>query len=117
MNKLISLAFAVSALFLCQNSFALDCHGTEPFFKAQVSSSLFTLENDGVKDSQPITKVSTAVGTQESFLQVFSNDAGPVAVVKSAECNNGMSDEIFPKEVIIFSKGNVFYGCCGKANN
>ncbi|MES2768341.1 MAG: hypothetical protein V4596_04280 [Bdellovibrionota bacterium] len=114
------LKFALAAIavaLISQNSFALECHGTEPFWGATLTEdnlSLQTVDIEGVTETK-ITKVAGAAGMVEEFLQVYSNEDGPVAVVRKTDsCSNGMSDETFPQEIIILSGDTNLYGCCGE---
>ncbi len=111
-----SLVFGVLASLFSLNALAIDCHGTEPFWAAEVADDKVVLEGPGYEPALtlPVTNVSGAAGYTASFLQVFSNNNGQVAMVTSNECNNGMSDHIFPNEVYIFTGSTTLYGCCGE---
>ena len=88
---------------------ALDCHGTEPFWNAKVSDKSIELKELGtVTFLFSITKTNPAQGYKESFIKNYSNDNGPIATVTSRACDNGMSEEIFPKE-FSFIRTMVFF--------
>lgn len=108
--KIILLTSLFSA-----NAFALECGGTEPFWGATVSKSSVDIRSLGEPENQSIavTSVEAASGYTSEFLQIYKNDNGPVAVVTSNKCNDSMSDYIYPKEIIIFTGSETFYGCCG----
>ena len=107
----------VTASFLFSlNAAAIDCHGTEPFWGAEISDQKVVLEGPGYEPSLtlPVNSVSGAAGFTADFLKVYSNDNGQVAVVTSNKCSDSMSDFIFPNEVIIFTGSTTLYGCCGE---
>ncbi|MAF79242.1 MAG: hypothetical protein CME60_13860 [Halobacteriovoraceae bacterium] len=112
MKKMILLVIA--AMFSL-NTMALSCHGTEPFWGAEITKDLVSLDfiGEGIKEI-PITEVHEAAGFVSGFVTTFSSGGKPVAVTTSNKCNNSMSDHIFPKEVIIFLGETVLYGCCGE---
>ncbi len=112
MKKLILLSMA--ALF-SMNTMALSCHGTEPFWGAEISETEVVVDLIEVQEKVlPVTDIIEAAGFASGFVTTYSNNKVPVAVTSSNECNNGMSDHIFPKEVIIFLGDSVLYGCCGE---
>ena len=112
MKKLILLT--VAALF-SMNTMALSCHGTEPFWGAKISETEIVVDLiEGEPKVFPVSDVIEAAGFASGFVTTYSNQKVPVAVTSSNECNNGMSDHIFPKEVIIFLGDSVLYGCCGE---
>jgi uncharacterized membrane protein len=112
MMKLL-LSMAIS-LYFANSAFAVSCHGTEPFWQAELNADSVVFTPAGsAPESQKVDEVTSAVGIAWAFMQVYQNSDGPVAVVKTQECNNGMSDETFPQEVILFKNGDTYYGCCG----
>lgn len=111
------LTLTTLALFNAQ-ALALDCRGTEPFWAATLTNSALTLEFPGEKVAPlPITSTKGASGMSEDFLKVYKDERGPVAVLQSQECSDGMSDHIFPQEVILFTGSQTLYGCCGQPTN
>lgn len=110
-NGLMVMTFLFSL-----NALAIDCHGTEPFWRASVSEDKVILDQAGDIPilTLPINKVSGAAGFTSGFLKVYANNNGPVAVVTSNKCNNSMSDDIFPNEIILFTGATTLYGCCGQ---
>jgi len=112
MNKFI---MSLIGLSFCQSAFALDCFGTEPFWSAEVSTEIISLEIDRSQSAFQVTHISGARGYTEDFVKIFSNSQGPVAVIKAANCNDGMSDNEFEKEILLFTPAGTLYGCCGPA--
>lgn len=106
----LSLVFCLSTF----SAFAqVHCFGTEPFWNATLSDQEVEVNMMGGDSyTQKIAGVSGALGFQASFMQVYSNLRGPVAVVKQAECNDGMSDRTYSHEVTIFTDLDTLYGCC-----
>lgn len=94
----------------------INCHGTEPFWGAIITSDKLSLE--GVTDEEnvsiDITGVSAAAGYSTDFVKAFSNMNGPVATVISKTCDDSMSDFDYPQQVVIYLGSKVLYGCCGK---
>ena len=111
--KAILLTLVVG-LFSTQ-ALAFNCHGTEPFWGAEVTDSMVTLEavDKPEKQTYQIKNVEAAIGTPN--VTAYSDSRGPVAVVKQASCSDGMSDDEFGQEVMIFTTDGVLYGCCGAA--
>jgi len=111
--KSILLVLIVSLFSV--NALALNCHGTEPFWSAEVSDEKVDfLDFDDKVQSTRITEVKAASGFTSSFMQIYVNARGPVAVVTSNTCSDSMSDFAFPKEIILFTDMGVRYGCCGE---
>lgn len=108
-----TILFAISVLFSF-NALALNCHGTEPFWSAEITDTQVKLDEFGDKSVLPITSKTGAAGFMSDFLQVFSSMNGPVAIVTSNKCNDSMSDFEFPHEVILFTGSTTLYGCCGE---
>ncbi|MCO5144448.1 MAG: hypothetical protein M9962_15320 [Oligoflexia bacterium] len=110
------LTVLLVSIFMSANAMAANfsCHGTEPFWGAKVSSE--TIELNGPDYENPakivVTSVSGASGMVDSFLRVYSNKNGPIAIITSNKCDNGMSDETFPHEIILFTDSETLYGCC-----
>lgn len=115
---MLKLSIAILAVaFFSQNSFALDCHGTEPFWAANLTQEQVKLVDPVVQKETllPVTRISRAAGYTEEFLSVYSNGSTPVATVRKTDsCNNGMSEETYPQEVILFNGEETLYGCCGE---
>lgn len=112
------LLLGVAALILSDYSFALNCHGTEPFWSAQLSADKVTVSLGLGKSITEIASVSSPLGmpdSENSFVRVYSSSNGPVATTIAQQCNNGMSDDMYPYEIIIFTPNGSLYGCCGEA--
>lgn len=108
--------FLVVALFSMHASASFRCIGTEPFWNATLTEEVVNVNTmEGVQYHNQISEVSGAAGYVASYIQVFSNLRGPVAVVKQAKCSDGMSDKEYDYEAIIFTDLVTLYGCCRKA--
>ena len=110
------LVTAISFLFSA-NALAMNCRGTEPGWIAKISDGEIVLEGQGypAPKTLSVNSVSSAEGSSVDLLAIYSNNNGPVAAMKTIECNDGMSDDNFPKEIIIFTGTAVLHGCCGDA--
>ena len=105
----------VLLIFQSGHAFALSCHGTEPFWKADILKNTIKLTRLGGRvESFSIVKSEGAVGMKEEFLKsYFSSGARPVATVIRRECNDAMADYTYPQEIIIYTGRDTLYGCCG----
>jgi len=105
------------SLFTYQTAAAITCHGTEPFWQAKIISDSFVLDIFGQRKIFSSIVLSAPHGmpnTNEGFVRVYSDARGPVATMISQTCNNGMSDNLYPKEIIIYTENGSLYGCCGE---
>lgn len=109
--KSIFLSILVSLFSL--NALALNCHGTEPFWSADLSTDKIVFDNFGDVETFPVSEIDSAFGYTASFLQIYKNNRGPVAIVTTNKCSDGMSDFEYPNEIILFTGTGTFYGCCG----
>jgi uncharacterized membrane protein len=109
------LMVLVLTSFISTSALAIGCHGTEPFWSAEVSSDKIVLTFVGESQSTfPVVSTQGAWGYTADFLKVYTNDNGPVAVMTSNKCSDSMSDFEYPNEIIIFTGGGTLYGCCGE---
>ena len=102
------------------------CTGTEPFWKLEIRDKGVVLQ-DGNKVSGR-SKLSlknvtprSAEGVPPDTVMVFEaggsgRNAKPITIVvqkrDETKCSNGMSDPIFPYDVIVVTQRVVFIGCC-----
>lgn len=103
-------------LSLNSKSYAMDCHGTEPFWGAKVTTQKILVDSYDEKTEFQVASVSAPMGMlneDEGLVRIYSDERGPLATVISHECNDGMSDNIYPKEILIFTSEGTRYGCCG----
>lgn len=117
MKKILlgSMLLAFSA-----HSFAIGCHGTEPFWTVEISEEKMNLATVTTEDSTIVTNVTAPAGmpnTNDGYVRIFSNSRGPVATLISNKCNDGMSPFIYPKSIIIFTPTGSLYGCCGEGRD
>jgi uncharacterized membrane protein len=96
------------------NANELSCSGTEPFWNADVNSNSVTFNlvgDDSVKVSN-IKSITNAAGMSDGYAFVIEADKNISLSILKGECNDGMSDNIYPFHVILKDSKNVFYGCC-----
>ena len=104
------------------NSFAagmnLTCVGTEPFWQIDISSNKeMRLMIPGMKDEDfTITQSTSAAGTSGDFAFQLSGKNAQSDLLKlniiKGECNDGMSDRIYPFNVLVEHQNRILYGCC-----
>jgi uncharacterized membrane protein len=102
------------------------CTGTEPFWKLEIRDKGVVLQ-DGNKltgQSKLTLKSVTprlAAGAAPDSVMVFEaasseKSARPVTIVvqkrEESKCSNGLSDPIYPYDVIVVTQRVVFVGCC-----
>ena len=121
----LSLAIAfMSSVAQASDAPELFCHGTEPFWNATVNSAEIKVNGSGFEPgiSFAVSRTEDAVGYQTGFLTTYFSEkdletgaSTPLAVLTTNKCNDGMQDEIFPHEIILFAANRVYYGCCRPA--
>lgn len=114
------------ALFSALSSFAganevpvLQCFGTEPFWGVSTDAKGFLSMNDPMSDSKKFyskTILKNAAGTTSTFaFQIEATDMAKntlkLNVVKT-DCNDGMSDSIYPYTALVDVDGGILFGCC-----
>lgn len=111
MKKLI----AVLALTLSVSTMASEfsCVGTEPFWSLKITETQMSLDMmDGVQ-TEAVQSKTQAAGTAEDYAFVVTSASGSATVVR-AECNDGMSDNIYSHHVVLKSGSVVLAGCCNQ---
>ena len=112
----ILCAFLLSFSFQALASTDYSCFGTEPFWGLKLEGSKVSLSfplGDEVKTEQVISRV-TAYGVNEDVAFVVKINNGSATII-GGECNDGMSDEIYPSHIVFASEDSVYYGCCKKS--
>ena len=118
MNRIFLLTAAL-LIFSYSQAFAIICQGTEPFWVADITNTSIYVDVYGEDlKNIPITSTEAPRGRTEEFEKTYYNNNRPVATVSLDRCNNGMSDLIYRKQVIIYipTVGNLS-GCCGDPIN
>ncbi len=112
MKRLLLVTFG---LIMSSPALAIECHGTEPFWGALVNENKISLKSiaEDMKHFD-VTKTYGAAGHTEEFIKIYADERGPLAVIKANKCDNGMSEDIFPKQIVLFSGSQTLYGCCGE---
>lgn len=102
------------------------CTGTEPFWKLEIRDKGVVLQDGNkVSGQSKLTlksvKPRLAEGASPESVMVFEaggseKNARPVTIVvqkrEESKCSNGMSDPIYPYDVIVVTQRVVFVGCC-----
>jgi len=118
MKNIILLFISIITI---QSAYGLSCSGTEPFWSAEITKDKIKLDLYVIGDAShliyDIEKVEDAIGFATGFLQVYSDSSGPIAVIENETCNDGMSDFIYNREIVLFSPNGVLYGCCDRVES
>jgi uncharacterized membrane protein len=102
------------------------CTGTEPFWKLEIRDKGVVLQDGNKVSGQSklslkSVKPRAAEGVPPDTVMVFEaggneRNAKPMTIVvqkrEETKCSNGMSDPIFPYDVIVVTQRVVFIGCC-----
>ena len=129
MNKPIRLLLACGSVCLAPMIAAaadFTCTGTEPFWKLEIKDSGVLLQDGNKltgqsKLSLKSVKPRLAEGAAPDAVRVYEagsseRNAKPMTIVvqkrEETKCSNGMSDPIFPYDVIVVTQRVVFVGCC-----
>lgn len=98
----------------------LKCVGTEPFWGASID-----IENQKLFLSAPMTNevqtslnIQGAIGYSKESAFMGTSEGFIVSVVRTDSCSDGMSDQIYPFQVLISTKSESgqwqapLFGCC-----
>jgi uncharacterized membrane protein len=102
------------------------CTGTEPFWKLEIRDKGVLLQDGNKVSGQSKLTLKnvtprSAEGAPPNTVMVFEAGGGgrnakPITIVvqkrEETKCSNGMSDPIFPYDVIVVTQRVVFVGCC-----
>ena len=119
--KIKKLTFLLMA-FASINSFASDlnltCVGTEPFWEINISSGKqmrLIFAGASGKDFNIIENTSAEGTSGDYAIQLrgisAQSDLIKLNIIKS-ECNDGMSERIYPFNVLVEQQNQILYGCC-----
>ena len=97
----------------------LECFGTEPFWGLSTDAKGFLSFGELGSDSKKFysqTTMKNDDGTSGTFaFQIEAkdmlNNTLKLNVVQS-ECNDGMSDNIYPYTALVDVDGGILFGCC-----
>jgi uncharacterized membrane protein len=122
------IVLAIAALGASSMSARADfvCTGTEPFWKLEISERGVVLQDGNkVSGQSKLTlksvKPRLAEGAPPDAVMIFEaggseKSARPITIVvqkrEESKCSNGMSDPIYPYDVIVVTQRVVFMGCC-----
>lgn len=109
-------------LILSFNSFAYECHGTEPFWSAKVNNKEISLKHRMKDTKLVISKKTSPAGMPDKDLSsvriLWRSEKSPLAVIVTNNiCSNGMNDYLYPKNIVLFLVNETLKGCCGKPVN
>jgi len=122
----IALAVAALAASAATAHANFVCTGTEPFWKLEIRDNGVVLQDGNkVTGQSKLTlksvKPRLAAGASPESVMVFEaggseKSARPVTIVvqkrEESKCSNGLSDPIYPYDVIVVTQRAVFVGCC-----
>jgi uncharacterized membrane protein len=129
MKKPARVLLAFGALCICPmiaSAADFTCTGTEPFWKLEIRDKGVLLQDGNKvtgqsKLSLKSVKPRSAAGAPPDTVMVFEaggseRNAKPMMIVvqkrEETKCSNGLSDPIFPYDVIVVTQNVVFVGCC-----
>lgn len=115
----VALLSAFSTLASAGSVPELSCFGTEPFWGLSTNASGALSISDPMSDTNKTyskTTLKNAAGTADGFaFQIEARDSLDnvlkLNVVRS-ECNDGMSDNIYPYTAMVDVDGSILFGCC-----
>jgi uncharacterized membrane protein len=116
----------ISALPMAARGADFTCTGTEPFWKLEIRDSGVVLQDGNkVTGQSKLTlksvKPRLAEGAPPDAVMVYEagvseKNARPMTIVvqkrEESKCSNGLSDPIYPYDVIVVTQRVVFMGCC-----
>jgi uncharacterized membrane protein len=128
MKRCACIALAVAALAGSSGAVRADlvCTGTEPFWKLEIRDSGVVLQDGNkVTGQSKLTlksvKPRLAAGAAPESVMVYEaggseKSARPITIVvqkrEESKCSNGLSEPIYPYDVIVVTQRVVFVGCC-----
>jgi uncharacterized membrane protein len=93
----------------------LQCLGTEPFWGITTDAN-GTLSMSDPKRDYSKTTLKSAQGTIADFafqIEATNQTSNTLKLnIVKAECNDGMSDNIYPYTALVDVDGRILFGCC-----
>jgi uncharacterized membrane protein len=125
-KRFILAAGLIGSLVAGAQAENFTCSGTEPFWQLTINDKTILLQDGNkVTGQSKLTlksvKPRNAAGAPPSAVQVFEATAdgrGATAMTivvqkrEETKCSNGMSDPIYPYDVIVVTPRVIFMGCC-----
>ena len=121
MKTLLALALftTLSAAASASSVPVLSCAGTEPFWGISTDAEgVLSFSNPATDEIKLYSKtvLKTAAGTADDYaFQIEASDTAnntlKLNVVK-AECNDGMSEEVYAYTALVDVDGGILMGCC-----
>jgi uncharacterized membrane protein len=129
MKKQVCVVLAIAALggsSIAASAADFTCTGTEPFWKLEIRDTGVLLQDGNkVSGQSKLTlksvKPRLAAGVPPDAVMVYEaggseRNAKPITIVvqkrEESKCSNGMSDPIYPYDVIVVTQRVIFVGCC-----
>jgi uncharacterized membrane protein len=119
MRLLVILAIISSTSLFASEIKPLQCFGTEPFWGVKIDNKGFVkLSSPADENGKFFSKseLINAEGTSSDFaFQIIAKNMAQESIklnILKSECNDGMSDEIYPYSVMMENSGSLFVGCC-----
>ena len=110
---LATLLLTLSLTAMADTNFS--CFGTEPFWGLKIDADSVTFNPyDLIPASEKITSRENALGVTEGYAFMITTATSTTAIT-TAECNDGMSDNVYSHTVLYKNADAVFYGCCNIA--
>lgn len=110
MITLLTLAFSLSAM--ASSDYA--CGGTEPFWNMKLEGDKITFNammEDQYSTTRDVLARTDAAGMSADFAFVVKA-RNMNATIITGECNDGMSDIVYSKHIVLTFGETVLYGCC-----
>jgi uncharacterized membrane protein len=117
-KNIIYILLALASFNSLASEMNLTCVGTEPFWQIDITSNKqMKLTIPGISNEIfSITQKTNAAGTSGDFAFALSGKNAQSDLIKlniiKGECNDGMSDRIYPFNVLVEHQNTILYGCC-----
>ncbi len=116
---LMLFIMSLSAYASPKNERHMSCAGTEPFWGVLIQGNVISYDDPNLET--PIkywdARIEGAIGAPAHAFQIKASRLhGKEKIelyITHTDCNDGMSDEIYPYQVILNQNDIIEYGCCG----
>lgn len=115
MKKIIALlTLTLSLTAMADTNYT--CFGTEPFWDLKIEDDKVIFNgifNDETTKTEEIISKTQASGTNLDFAFVVKTTTTSSSVI-TRDCSDGMSENVYSKEIVFSSGDQVLYGCCNE---